>query len=566
MTESVADASERRRRGRHERLVFAAAFLTRLVYLASARPAFAGGVYWALSDGLLRDHSLAIAGQRTTDYEPLYPLFLAVCRTIAFDRPFVVQLLQVAVASLAAVVVYRLALALADDVRIAALAGVLCAIDPLLVHESALLSESAIATVALAAFAARTTTMRTAGDAAISGAWLGLASLARAAAVPVLPLVATIVIRTRGVRLMAVMTSVVLLVVAPAAFRNHAVNGSWLPTRGGMNLFVGNSLYSAALIPEDDIDLLQPYAHEVVARSTDISPDSVEYERVADEILTRKALSFMREAPLQTLALKLRNVADFFSPRIVPYRTALAGTTRAIIEPGGRVRVEHAQTRPPSAVAGYALWQSLLLAAAAVGVYRRRSVLARDRILWCVAAAFVLVHALYFSATRYRAPVEFVLLFYAAAGLQPIAAAAAAFVRHGDRRLVLEAAASLIVVRVLLWALPFASIARMAAGRARHEQRRARADEASRIGRILLAVSRRLPFGMTCLVEALAAQAMLRRRGCTSVLRFGVRSGKTGGRPIDAHAWLVCDGRVVVGGIEALRDYATLEAGKNCRS
>jgi hypothetical protein len=35
-------------------------------------------------------------------------------------------------------------------------------------------------------------------------------------------------------------------------------------------------------------------------------------------------------------------------------------------------------------------------------------------ILGCVLATFVVAHAVYFPATRYRVPIEFVLLFYAA--------------------------------------------------------------------------------------------------------------------------------------------------------
>jgi uncharacterized membrane protein len=41
----------------------------------------------------------------------------------------------------------------------------------------------------------------------------------------------------------------------------------------------------------------------------------------------------------------------------------------------------------------------------------------RDAILWSNAAVLILVHVVYFPATRYRAPMEFVLLFYAAVAL-----------------------------------------------------------------------------------------------------------------------------------------------------
>jgi hypothetical protein len=59
-------------------------------------------------------------------------------------------------------------------------------------------------------------------------------------------------------------------------------------------------------------------------------------------------------------------------------------------------------------------------------------------------------------------------------------------------------------------------------------------------------VAGRLVPGTTCLVRALAAQALLARRGHASQLRLGVARGS--GRAFEAHAWLEQDGRVLVGG------------------
>ena len=58
-------------------------------------------------------------------------------------------------------------------------------------------------------------------------------------------------------------------------------------------------------------------------------------------------------------------------------------------------------------------------------------------------------------------------------------------------------------------------------------------------------VSRAVP-GATCLTQALAAQILLSRRGCSSRLRIGVARGPAGG--LLAHAWLESDGVVVLGG------------------
>jgi Transglutaminase-like superfamily len=71
------------------------------------------------------------------------------------------------------------------------------------------------------------------------------------------------------------------------------------------------------------------------------------------------------------------------------------------------------------------------------------------------------------------------------------------------------------------------------------------------------AIGARLP-GTTCLVEALAADCMLRRRGHASALKIGVRRGAELG--IDAHAWVECSGAVVIGTAPALSEYVVLSS------
>ena len=63
--------------------------------------------------------------------------------------------------------------------------------------------------------------------------------------------------------------------------------------------------------------------------------------------------------------------------------------------------------------------------------------------------------------------------------------------------------------------------------------------------------------GSTCLVRALAMQRMLARRGKSAEVRVGVAREGPG---LEAHAWLVCDGKIVVGGDGAER-YTELSAG-----
>jgi len=65
----------------------------------------------------------------------------------------------------------------------------------------------------------------------------------------------------------------------------------------------------------------------------------------------------------------------------------------------------------------------------------------------------------------------------------------------------------------------------------------------------VIAVGRRLR--STCLVDALALQALLLLEGHDASLRIGV--AKTDAGRLEAHAWLDSGGRVLVGGPESAR-------------
>ncbi len=60
------------------------------------------------------------------------------------------------------------------------------------------------------------------------------------------------------------------------------------------------------------------------------------------------------------------------------------------------------------------------------------------------------------------------------------------------------------------------------------------------------AAARHLPFRAVCLTQALAAHAMLRRRGVRGVVHFGA-AGPTSSDALDAHAWLEAAGVEVTG-------------------
>ncbi|TCT07517.1 lasso peptide biosynthesis B2 protein [Aquabacter spiritensis] len=123
----------------------------------------------------------------------------------------------------------------------------------------------------------------------------------------------------------------------------------------------------------------------------------------------------------------------------------------------------------------------------------------------------------------------------------------------GPRRqmMALEAGACLAAARVATGLLPFRIIAGWlgpfvppAAAPApfvRADHKRA----AQEIGWAVRSVAAHAPFKAVCLQQALAAHAMLRRRGIPSVVRFG--AGRGDAKPLDAHAWVDAAGVAVTG-------------------
>lgn len=120
-----------------------------------------------------------------------------------------------------------------------------------------------------------------------------------------------------------------------------------------------------------------------------------------------------------------------------------------------------------------------------------------------------------------------------------------------ERRLLVQAALLLSVVRLGLWLLPFQSLRRSLARLARGpaKERNAGGLPLDRFVWAVEAASRYVPGARTCLVQALAGQVLLVRRGYPVQLRIGVTKGEEG--KLEAHAWLESEGQIVIGGTES---------------
>lgn len=110
----------------------------------------------------------------------------------------------------------------------------------------------------------------------------------------------------------------------------------------------------------------------------------------------------------------------------------------------------------------------------------------------------------------------------------------------------------MLIARLSLIFLPFSLLARFfgqavppADARAAETARRLSASHkrlAEDIGWAVTRSARHLPLTVVCLPQAMAARAMLQRRGIASVLHLGAST-----RPLEGHAWLDAGGVEVTG-------------------
>jgi hypothetical protein len=120
-----------------------------------------------------------------------------------------------------------------------------------------------------------------------------------------------------------------------------------------------------------------------------------------------------------------------------------------------------------------------------------------------------------------------------------------------ERRIVVEAVLLTILISAALRLAPFRVVLRIVRGHGA-PMRSGRADGTPRIAALVRATTTAL--GSRCLVSALVLLIVLSRRHIASELVIGaaLRDGGFG-----AHAWLCCDGEVVLGSGDA-REYTAM--------
>jgi hypothetical protein len=122
----------------------------------------------------------------------------------------------------------------------------------------------------------------------------------------------------------------------------------------------------------------------------------------------------------------------------------------------------------------------------------------------------------------------------------------------------LRSSIAVCYVRVSLWILPFSRVLRSVERLATRPASKAGPSRFTpdQFAWAVEALSKRALPDRPCLTQALALMLLLRRHGYPAELRIGVRPCDDA--RLDAHAWIESEGRVLIGRIPDLAEYAPL--------
>jgi hypothetical protein len=345
---------------------------------------------------------------------PLYPVVLAALVHRGELKSPAVAVFHVVLGAATAAITFLLA-GKARLGRWAYLAAALVALDPILLRQSALVMTETLATMlavcgvaALARFANKPSL----APAAAAGVVLGLSVLCRPTFAAWVVLAAVAILAARSIphrfRNTGASLLAVAAVLAPWTMRNAIQLGApvWSTTHGGYTLWLANNdLYYDHLLRRTglfDAERLLGPRREILR--AEVRGDEVAFDRR----LTREAMDTIRRRRGDFAYATLHRLHDLW--RLTPRQTAGSEPT---LQTSARLAV--------------GLWYGAVFLLAILGVVARRRELAASPWLWglLLCLAFTLVHAVYWTDMRMRAPLMPVIALAAAAGAQRAAAKAA---------------------------------------------------------------------------------------------------------------------------------------------
>jgi hypothetical protein len=363
----------------------------------------------------LADHGrYVLDGLPATFIEPLSPAAFAAGRLMFGSSLRAMLSVPLAFGSVAGLALFALTRRTLGSERAAWIATVLYACSPYLVRQSASLMEVTLATAILITAGWRIGDVRTGGQAAAAGMLLGAAVLTRFSFLPITLGGLWVIHRHAGLNRSGIAASLVIACVAPWLVYSYAAGGAALPARIGENLFESTNQWATALVPRVNVDLLASVA-DGVARDRLARNGIAEYGMAErDRALLDEVRDYVRAHPIQTMTLKIRNLAYAFQPRLLPF-TERKGDASIV---DARLVIPEQRRRPLAYEVAAAGFQSVLLVGAACGLAKRRRHLEQDAFLLIVFGSIVAVCVVFYPTSRLLAPASFVLMFFTAACLE----------------------------------------------------------------------------------------------------------------------------------------------------
>lgn len=375
--------------------------------------------YRALASHLAEGHYGLSPHSPTAFRPPLYPLLLAPLTQTTHPQAALAAL-HLALGVLTVVLTMCLARR-AGLGSAAALAGLLVAVDPLLVwHATLVMTETLAALLAVLAVLALDQVTRSSrwSGALFAGLVLGLAILCRPTFLVFFPLAALGLVGLGWVGLgrvapsgtgprwsqAAVFAAAVVATLAPWTLRNWYQLGApiYSTTHGGYTLWLANNASYYNYLRQDQHD--RPWsADELDPLQRRMFHAAGQDEVAADRAAFRAAFETIRRQPAMFAYSCLVRLGQFVSP--LPQRLSPD-------EPLGRRAARYL----------VAVWYTVFFAALLVGLVARRADLMRSPWLWLLlmCGALALVHTFFWSNLRMRAPIMPLLALPAAAGLERV--------------------------------------------------------------------------------------------------------------------------------------------------
>jgi hypothetical protein len=387
---------------------------------------FGGLEHWPRSDSyvllarnLLHGHGYSLDGTHPTALRPpLYPLILAATIGVTGDHWFLATvLLQALGAAMCLVTVFGLARAIWPQSRAPWLSIGLLAIHGPFMFEMLGLRETVWFTLALLGVAwllLKPTRHATASIAL--GGFLAILYLLRPTGLMVggvtIAFLAWKAVRlqTGAVRGLVITLVASAVLVAPwqvFTCRNFGAPGFFPTSSSGYNLAKGADPDLAVVTPWIDADTLDPRVREL----TETIPGNE--ERASDKVFKQIAIGLIRQSPTTVIYRSMASAVEFVSPLPIPLGTGtLKQTNRGLI-------IEN--FRPDWREIAFTPVVILLLVSACGGLkyFFRRKGDPSFFGLWMVIVflSFLTVHALTFTKTRYRLPLDALLAVPAGAWL-----------------------------------------------------------------------------------------------------------------------------------------------------